>query len=195
MFSLDVEYKIDNIKYFTISWLINAEFSSEDESYIINKVGDWSFFKTYEQNGLDRLEFLEFLEKSFQAKNDESIYNQVIDKLRMIAPNEFGCDADMYATDSMYRSWFVSREYFFRNYQAAKIRAERSKGRNEIYLEWVPLIDSETPDSCYAFQGKFFSINQSFDDIANQHWTNVQKGCRCFLSSISERSLNRRNKN
>lgn len=193
-FEFEPECKIDNIIYFAISRWIEIEFSSEDANHIINKIGEWSFYKSYEQNGLNQLEFLEFLERSFLAKRDQYIHSQIIDKLRLIAPKEFDCDAEIYAIDEMYRAWFTRRDDFFRNYQAAKLRAERNAGRDEVYLKWMPLIDSRTPQSCYEFQDKIFNIDQNFEKIANQHWATVQKGCRCFLSSVSGRSLSRMKK-
>ncbi|MEG2697280.1 MAG: hypothetical protein RR952_06895 [Cetobacterium sp.] len=194
MFDFESKNIIDNINFFSISTWVEVEFLPEDSAYIVGKIGGWSFYKDYDQNGLDKLEFLEFLEKSFQGKKDQHIHDQVLEKLKTIAPKEFCCNAEIYATDGMYRAWFARRDDFFRNYQAAKLRAERNAGRDEVYLKWMPLIDSRTPQSCYEFQDKIFNIDQNFEKIANQHWATVQKGCRCFLSSVSGRSLSRMKK-
>lgn len=72
------ECKIDNITYFPITKWIEKELSYDDGLYVVNKIGNWSFFQSYEKLGLDKLEFLEFLEKSLRAKKDIHVYEQVV---------------------------------------------------------------------------------------------------------------------
>lgn len=101
MFDFESKNIIDNINFFSISTWVEVEFLPEDSAYIVGKIGGWSFYKDYDQNGLDKLEFLEFLEKSFQGKKDQHIHDQVLEKLKTIAPKEFCCNAEIYATESL----------------------------------------------------------------------------------------------
>lgn len=177
--------KIDGVDYLPISQWIAQEFSPDDALHITNKVGDWSFFKSYEQTGLNKLEFLEFLEKSFQAKKDINVHDLVVDKLKQIAPTEFGCDPNLYAVDTCYRVWFSLRESFFTGLNEAISHPE------DIYLVWDALSDNRSHQDCLDLHGKVFVIGKEFTEIAEQHWLKARSGCRCSLNVMTKRQLDK----
>lgn len=174
-FSFGSDCLIDNVNYFSISYWVKKEFSASDQEYIIKKIGNWSFYQSYDKTGLDKLEFLEFIEKSFKAKRDKHIYDQAVGKLRGIAPREFGCDPELFAADEMYRVWFARRENFLKNYQAAL---------KDTYpnLKWMAIVDNLTPEICRALDGKVFKKDDPMlAEIVHRHWAVVQRGCRCGI--------------
>lgn len=184
------EYRIDGVTYLSITEWIDSEFSHNDGLHITNKIGKWSFFQSYEKRGLDRLEFLEFLENSLKAKKDAHVYEQVIKKLKCIAPTEFGCEPEMYARDSRYRTWFSLRESFFSVLNEALLKENSSK---PVYFVWGALSDIYSHPNCLDLHNKVFNIDEPFIAIAEQHWAKVRGGCRCYLSVLNERQLAKRN--
>lgn len=180
------ECKIDNITNFSITQWIEREFSHDDGLHIVNKIGDWSLFQSYEKLGLDRLEFLEFLEKSLQAKKDIHVYEHVIEKLKLIAPTEFGCESELYARDTHYRAWFLLRDSFFKKLNEALSKESYHK---TVYFVWNALSGMRSHQDCLYLHNKVFRVDESFVDIAEQHWLQVRSGCRCDLSLMSERQL------
>lgn len=177
--------KKDGIEYLPISQWITQEFSPDDALHVTNKLGDWTFFKSYEQTGLNNLEFLEFLEKSLRSKKDINIYDVVVDKLKKIAPTEYDCDPDLYAVDSHYRVWFLLRESFFLTLHDAINHPE------DRYLVWDALSDNRSHQDCLDLHKKVFVIGKEFIDIAEQHWSKARSGCRCNLSALTKRQLDR----
>ncbi len=183
-FSFDSECRIDDKIIFPISYWLKTEFSEADQSYIFDKIGDWSFFKSYEKTGMDKLEFLEFIEKSFKAKRDKHIFDQAVDKLINIAPKDFGCDSELYAKDEMYRAWFARRENFLKNYKDGLEVSSRE------YFYWWPIVDNRTPDSCRRLDGAIFKKgDERLSSIVEQHWNKVNSGCRCGIRLMTERSV------
>lgn len=181
------ECRIDGLNYLPISQWIAQEFSPDDASHITKKMSDWSFFKSYEKNGLNKLEFLEFLEKSLKAKKDINIYELVVDKLKQIAPTEYGCDPELYATDTYYRVWFALRESFF------SVLSSTLEQPNGGYFVWGALSDNHSHQDCLDLHNKVFDVDMSFMAIAEQHWLNVRSGCRCDLSLLNDQQLEKRN--
>lgn len=177
--------KIDGVDYLPISQWIAQEFSPDDAMHITNKIGGWSFFKSYEQTGLNKLEFLEFLERSLQAKKDINVYDLVIDKLKQIAPTKFSCDPELYATDTYYRVWFLLRESFFATLN------EAINHPDDRHLVWNALSDNRSHRDCLDLHKKVFVIGKEFIDIAEQHWSKVRSGCRCNLSVLTKRQLDK----
>ncbi|CAD9195571.1 structural protein [Acinetobacter bohemicus] len=184
------ECKIDNITYFPITKWIEKELSYDDGLYVVNKIGNWSFFQSYEKLGLDKLEFLEFLEKSLRAKKDIHVYEQVVEKLKLIAPTEFGCDANLYAKDIYYRTWFLLRDSFFKVISDALLSEHQSK---RDYFVWNALSDMHSHQDCLDLHNKVFIIDNSFIAFAEQHWAKARSGCRCDLSVLNERQLSKHN--
>lgn len=180
------ECKIDNINNLPITQWIKKEFSYDDGLYIVNKIGNWSSFQSYEKLGLNRLEFLEFLEKSLQAKKDIHIYEQVIEKLKLMAPTEFGCESELYARDTHYRTWFLLRDSFFKVISDALLNEHHSK---QGYFVWSALSDMRSYQDCLDLHNKVFIIDKSFVAFAEQHWTKARSGCRCSLGLMSQRQL------
>lgn len=174
-FSFGSDCLTDNVNYLPISYWLGSEFSPLDQEHIIKKIGNWSFYKSYESTGLDKLEFLEFIEKSFKAKRDKHIYDQAIEKLKIIAPKEFGCDPKLFATDEVYRAWFARREDFLKSYQEAL---------SDTYpnLKWMAVVDNLAPDICRALGGKVFKKDDpALAEIVHRHWAVVKRGCRCGI--------------
>jgi len=190
-FSFEEENRIDEVNFFPISKWIMKEFSQENKDYITNKVGDWSFFKRYEEFGLDKLELLEFLQDSFQGQKDKHIQDIVLDKLKEIAPKEFGCDPELYATSKYYRTWFTLRESFFKQMDEQFEQLDRQE--NTKYLMWITVLDNYTPHECEKLNNRIFNVDESFKVIANLHWGEVHEFCRCDLRVMNERMLAKRN--
>lgn len=182
--------KIDNITYFPITHWIEKEFSYDDGLHVVNKIGGWSFFQSYEKLGLNKLEFLEFLEKSLQAKKDIHVYEQVVDKLKLIAPTKFGCEPELYASDAKYRAWFLLREGFFKILNDALSVKHYGKS---VYFVWGALSDMHSHQDCLDLHNKVFCVDESFIAVAEKHWLKVRSGCRCDLSLLNDRQLAKHN--
>lgn len=183
------ESKLHRANCLPISVWIAKEFSQDDGLYIKNKLENWSFYQLYEKLGMSELEFLEFLEKSLKAKKDSHIYKKIIEKLMLIAPNDFGCEPELYATDVYYRVWFLLRDSFHETMNKALSETNR---HGLMYFMWDSLVDNITPACCAELKDKVFPIDDRFLVIADNHWSKVTGGCRCGLSVLNERQLAKR---
>lgn len=171
-----------------ITKLIHEEFN-DDVDYIINKIGNWSFYQRYEAEGVNKLEFLEFIQDSFQAKKDAHIHQLATQKLMGIAPKDFNCDPKAYALSKSYRTWFVLRESFFKQMHDVLAR----KNDDVYFFLWDTILDNNTPDKCKELNDSIHNANADFILIANKHWIEVHEFCRCSIGYLSERQLLRRN--
>lgn len=190
-FSFD-ESKIDNIEVFPISYWINREFDEAHRQIIIDKVGSWSFFKAHEEQGLNYHDFLEFMVESFKSKNDEAIKNQIIERFKVIAPTEFSCDPEIFATDSMYRAWFHNRSYFHSVLKKACEAKRDNPNKDRYFVLWDAIVDSRTPSICTDLNGVIFSsVDSEFNNIVLDHWNKVNYGCRCTLRALRKIDIER----
>ena len=171
-----------------ITQLIGDEFQ-DDVEYITNKIGNWSFCRRYEAEGVSKLEFLEFIQDSFQAKKDAHIQYLATQKLKEIAPKTFNCDPTCYALSKYYRTWFVLRESFFKQMHDVLAR----KNDDVYFFLWNTILDNNTPDKCKGLNDSIHNANADFILIANKHWSEVHEFCRCGIRYLSERQLLRRN--
>lgn len=169
-----------------ISQFIKDEFA-DDWEYIIGKISDWSFYHGYENKGISYLEFLEFIQQSFQAKKEQHIHELVTEKLKRIAPTKFNCKPELYASSRSYRTWFLLRDSFYE-----KINDTLSVTDKKYFFEWNTILDNRTLIECCKLNGKLFEANIDFIQIANSHWGEAKEHCRCYISVLSERMLERR---
>lgn len=168
------------------SYWVKKEFPDE-EPLIMSKVGNWSFTQKYESERICELEFLEFIQESFQSKKDEHIQNKVIDKLKAIAPRDFGCIPSLYASSKHYRTWFILRESFF-----IRVNQEYEwlNTYDDVkYFMWNTSIDNQTPKECQKLNNSIFCVDEDFKLIANKHWAEAREFCRCGINVLSERKL------
>lgn len=168
-----------------ISQFIKDEFTN-DKEYIFGKIGEWSFYQIYENKGVSYLEFLEFIQQSFQAKKEQHIHELATEKLKRIAPTEFNCQPELYASSRSYRTWFMLRDSFYE-----KIKSTLGK-KEKYYFEWNTALDNRTPQECHQLNGKIFEVNEEFIQVADKHWDEVHEHCRCGIYVLSERMLERK---
>jgi len=101
-------------------------------------------------------------------------------------------DINLLQKDIYYVPWFTSRYCFLGNQRKARESA-LSDGKstfNREYVLWCPVDDTHCPKECLFHKNKVYHVlDDEFIEYSVDHWTVINRGCRCALISLTESDI------
>lgn len=166
---------------------------NESEIDFLSSIGvtcgaDHQYFKFEILNNSEHLD-------NYKLKKNKYLYEKFLDRFIELTPQYLRhlINRNLLKDDKYYVAWFFNRHCFFKKIDEVKSSYLNAVAYRGEYVQWVPIIDINSPEECKIFNNKIYHIqDEKFLEIAVDHWANVRRGCRCALMALSKEQVNKR---